>query len=147
LVSGIKSFEQSGVGTLILSGGGLPPDSEKEAEVIGRVTAKLGVLGKKTMTETNSHNTMEHAIELTELLSQKKNRRIGLVTSAFHMLRSAGAFRKQFSADTIVPVPEGHVHSPQRYNLKSLVPSAGASSISSNARHEWIGIVWYSMRY
>ncbi len=90
---------------------------------------------------------MEHAINLAELLSQTKNRRIGLVTSALHMLRSDSTFTKQFPEDTIVPIPVGHIYSRPRYNLKSLIPSAGALSTSSNALHEWIGIVWYSMRY
>lgn len=121
--------------------------AKAELKVIGRLATELGVPEKNTMTETKSRNTMEHAIDLAELLCQRKNRRIGPVSSALHMLRSDRAFRKQFSEDTIVPIPVGHIYSLRRYNLKSLIPSAGTLSTSSSALHEWIGIIWYSMRY
>jgi len=87
LLNGVRAFKQSGAKTLILSGGGPRPNSGSEAEVMRRLAAKLGVPEKNTMTETKSRNTMEHAINLAELLSETKNRRIGLVTSALHMLR------------------------------------------------------------
>ena len=147
LFNGVRAFKQSGAETLILSGGGLQPNGESEAEVMRRLAAELGVPGEKTMTEGKSRNTMEQAINLAELLSQTKNRRIGLVTSALHMLRSDRAFRKRFPDDTIVPIPVDYIYSPPRYNLGSFVPSAGALLTGSYALHEWIGIVWYSIRY
>lgn len=99
------------------------------------------------MTETKSRNTIEQVDNLAKMLSQRKNRRIGLVTSALHMFHSDRAFRRQFPEDTIVPIPVGHIYSSPRCNIKSVIPSAGALSTSGDALHEWIGIVRYSMSY
>jgi uncharacterized SAM-binding protein YcdF (DUF218 family) len=90
---------------------------------------------------------MENASELAKLLSSTEKRRIGLVTSALHILRSEKAFRKQFPNDTIVPIPVNYIYSPDQHNLRSFVPSADALSTSNYALHEWIGIIWYFMRY
>jgi uncharacterized SAM-binding protein YcdF (DUF218 family) len=55
--------------------------------------------------------------------------------------------RKQLPNDTIVPIPVNYIYSPDQYNLISFVPSADAFATSNYALHEWIGIIWYFMRY
>ena len=147
LFNGIRIFKQSGARTLALCGGSLIPNTESEAEVMKALALELGIEENKIITETESHNTMENAVELAKLLSSTEKRRIGLVTSALHILRSEKAFRKQFPHDTIVPIPVNYIFSPDRYNLGSFVPSADAFATSNNAIHEWIGIIWYFMRY
>ena len=93
------------------------------------------------------HTTMENATELAKLLPPAKQRRIGLVTSALHMLRSEKTFKKQFPNDTIVPIPVNYIYSPGWYHLEGFVPSTYTLSKSNSAIHEWIGIVYYSIRY
>lgn len=147
IFNGIRIFKQSGARTLALCGGSLIPSTESEAEVMKALALELGIQESKIITEAESRNTMENAAELAKLLSSTEKRRIGLVTSALHMLRSEQSFRKEFPNDTTVPIPVNYIYSPKRYNLRSFVPSADALSTSNNAIHEWIGIIWYFMRY
>ena len=147
LFNGIRIFKQSGARTLALCGGSPIPNTESEAEVMKALALELGIEENKIITETESRNTMENAAELAKLLSSTEKRRIGLVTSALHILRSEKAFRKQFPNDTIVPIPVNYIYSPDQHNLRSFVPSSDAFATSNYALHEWIGIIWYFMRY
>ena len=147
LFNGIRIFKQSGARTLALCGGSLIPSSESEAEAMKALALESGIQEDKIITETESRNTMENAAELAKLLSSTEKRRIGLVTSALHILRSEKAFRKQLPNDTIVPIPVNYIYSPDQYNLRSFVPSSDAFATSNYALHEWIGIIWYYLRY
>jgi len=121
LFNGVKVFKQSGARTLALCGGDPMQSGETGAEVMKSLALELGVQENRIITDTRSRNTMENAAELAKLLSSTEKRRIGLVTSALHMLRSEKTFRKRFPKDTI--------------------------ATSTYALHEWIGIVWYLIRY
>jgi uncharacterized SAM-binding protein YcdF (DUF218 family) len=147
LFNGIRIFKQSGARTLALCGGSPIPSTESESEVMKALALESGIQENKIITETESRNTMENAAELAKLLSSTEKRRIGLVTSALHILRSEKAFRKQFPNDTIVPIPVNYIYSPDQHNLRSFVPSADAFATSNYALHEWIGIIWYYLRY
>ncbi len=148
---GIKAFNQSSAKKLVLSGAGsnsrTKPDSQKDGEAMKYLAIQLGVPQDSIIVETNSYNTMEHAVELAKLFPPDKKLKIGLVTSALHMLRSEKAFNKKFHSDSIMPIPVNYTYSSPKYNLKSVTPSSGALSQSTDALHELIGILWLSIRY
>lgn len=146
LVSGVRIFKRSGARKLILSGGGSPDSAESEAGVMKDLACEMGVEESRIVTEQESYNTIEQAVRLAELLSGAKDRRIGLVTSALHMLRSEKAFRSKFPEDTIVPVPVNYLYKPPRWRVECIIPSVKALSASTCAVHEWIGLIWYSIR-
>ena len=139
MFNGVRIFKQSGARKLALCGG--------SAEVMKTLVLELGVEETKIITETRSHTTMENASELAKLLSPAGQRRIGLVTSALHMLRSEKTFTKQFPNDIIVPIPVNYIYSPEWYFPRHWIPSAKTFLNSNYAIHEWIGIVCYSIRY
>lgn len=149
LFNGVEAFKQSSAKILVLSGLGpyARSESESEAEVMKTLALRLGVGKAKIVTEAKSRNTMQQAIELARLFPPTKYRRIGITTSALHMFRAEKTLRKKFPEGAIVPIPVNYVYSPLRYNVKSFIPSAGAFSNSTNVIHEWIGILWYSIRY
>ncbi|MHC4489373.1 MAG: YdcF family protein [Planctomycetota bacterium] len=140
LFNGVRIYKRSGARTLALCGG-------SEAEVMKELARELGVQESKIITETRSGTTMENAAELARLLPPAEQRRIGLVTSALHMLRSERTFKKQFPDDTIVPIPVNYIYSPYWYYSEGFVPSTSTLLKSNYAIHEWIGIVYYSIRY
>ena len=107
----------------------------------------MGVPENQIVTETKSRNTRENGANLATLLSSSQTKRIGLVTSALHMPRSVKVFRKQFPNDTIVPIPVNHLYSPDWRHLKNYMPSSDTLAESACAIHEWIGMVWYVLRY
>ncbi len=108
---------------------------------------ELGVPESRIIIETKSRNTMENAVNLAKMLSSTQARRIGLVTSALHMPRSVKVFQEEFPNDTIVPVPVNYLYSPDWSNPRAYMPSADTLAKSHYALHEWIGMVWYIIRY
>ena len=146
LVSGVRIFKRSGAKTLVLSGGGPTKSTESEAGVMKNLALELGIRQDSIITEEDSRNTMEQAVRLAALLSERTGRRIGLVTSAVHMSRSERAFGAQFPKDTIVPIPVDYDCGPSRWRIESFIPSAGDLLVSTRAVHEWIGLIWYRLR-
>jgi len=148
---GIDAFNQSNAKKIILSGAGsnsrTKPESQKDGEAMKNLALQLGVPEEKIIIEPNSFNTMEHAIELVKLFPPEKKLKIGLVTSALHMLRSKKAFNRKFQPDSIVPIPVNYIYSSPKLNVKSFIPSSDALSQSTYALHELIGILWFSIRY
>jgi uncharacterized SAM-binding protein YcdF (DUF218 family) len=138
--NGVRVYKQSGARILALCGG-------TEAGAMKKLASELGVQESKIITETRSGTTMENAAELAKLLRPAEERRIGLVTSALHMLRSEKTFKKQFPNDTIVSIPVNYIYSPDWYKPEGFVPSTSTLLKSNYAIHEWIGIVYYSIRY
>ena len=144
---GVKTFKDSGARALALCEGREENARESGAEVMKELAVKLGVDEDKIITEDKSQNTMENAKELKKLLIPEKQRKIGLVTSALHMPRSERVFRQVFPEDTIVPVPVGYRYKSQQSYFKTLIPNARALQTSTEAVHEWIGMLWYMIRY
>ena len=144
---GVKAFKNSGARALAFCEGWRDDARESGAEVMKAFAIELGVQEDKIITEDKSQNTMENTMELKRLLAPKEQRHIGLVTSAWHMPRSERVFRQVFPGDTIVPIPAGYLYTPQTRFLKRMIPSARALEISTRAIHEWIGMLWYIIRY
>lgn len=148
IFGGVKAFKNSGAKTLVLCGGGDNDSSdETDANVMKTLAMELGVQEEKIITENKSNNTMENATELKRLLFTKRKRHIGLVTSALHMPRSDRVFKQVFTEDTIIPIPVGYRYSPSKNCFNSMIPSSGSFHKSTEAIHEWIGMLWYKIRY
>lgn len=144
---GVKAFKNSGARVLAFCEGWRDDAQESGAEVMKALAIELGVQEDKIITEDKSQNTMENTTELKQLLAPKEQRHIGLVTSAWHMPRSERVFRQVFVGDTIVPIPVGYLYTPEKRYLESMIPSARALETSTRAIHEWIGMLWYIIRY
>ena len=147
VLGGVKAFKNSGAGALAVCEGWQDQARESGAEVMKALAIELGIQEDKIITEDKSKNTMENATELKRLLAPKEQRQIGLVTSALHMPRSERVFRQVFAGDTIVPIPAGYLYTPSKRYLESMTPSARALQMSTEAIHEWIGMLWYIIRY
>jgi uncharacterized SAM-binding protein YcdF (DUF218 family) len=76
-----------GTGALILLG-------EGDADTAPRLLTALGVEPNRLILENKSRNTHENAVYTKELVTPKPGETWLLVTSAFHMPRSMGLFRK-----------------------------------------------------
>lgn len=148
---GIRIFNQSNAKKLVLSGAGsnlkAKQSNLKEGQAMKNLAMQLGVSEDKIIIETNSLNTMEHATELVKLFPPENNLKIGLVTSALHILRSKKAFNKKFHPENIMPIPVNYIYSSPKFNIQSFIPSSGALLQSTYALHELIGILWLSIRY
>jgi uncharacterized SAM-binding protein YcdF (DUF218 family) len=145
--NGVKIFRQSGAKVLVLSGAGVQRDGETNADVMKDIAIALGIPENKIITEGESHNTMEHAVEIAKLFPPEERMRIGVVTSALHMKRAVFAFYRKFPQNSIIPIPVGYIYLPPDWSIDSFISSAEAFSASSYAIHEWVGMLWYGVRY
>jgi MYXO-CTERM domain-containing protein len=144
---GVKAFKNSGAGTIAFCEGWEEDARESGAEVMKALAIELGVQENKIITEDKSQNTMTNATELKRLLAPKEHRNIGLATSALHMPRAERVLRQVFVGDTIVPIPVGYIYTQKKRYLDNFIPSARNLQISTETLHEWIGMLWYTIRY
>jgi uncharacterized SAM-binding protein YcdF (DUF218 family) len=113
-----------------------------EADFVIRFFEKLGLPGDQIFVERNSRNTIENAIFAKQLVMPKPDERWLLVTSAMHMPRAVGVFRKAgFDVDAY-PVD---YRTTSTQSLWKFLPSAlmGGIGIMDRAVHEWSGLLIY----
>ncbi|MEK6745000.1 MAG: YdcF family protein [Nitrospirota bacterium] len=127
---------------LVVSGGsGEPrPGAIREADVMADVAMRLGFPAKDIVIENRSRNTWENAEAVQKLLPGKT---VVLVTSAFHMRRSARMFKKQ--GFTVLPAPAGYSSQSRHGSFTDYLPHAAALAQSSTAISEYISLSWYWM--
>ena len=75
------------------------------AEDMAELLESLGVPKDAIIKETKAMNTHEHATRLFPLLKERGFKRILLVTSAMHMPRSMGVFRRDCPGLQFIPAP------------------------------------------
>ena len=96
--------------------------------------------------ETLSHTTYENAKYSTETLKADGIESIYLVTHAAHMKRSVMSFEK-FGL-TVHPAPTAFGSTgPLTNGLYSFLPNANALRRTALVFHEWVGMIWYWLRY
>ena len=81
---------------VVFSGGSgnLVSNDAREADFAGAIFESLGISKSRLIMERHSRNTVENAEFSKALVAPKQGERWLLVTSAFHMPRSVGLFRK-----------------------------------------------------
>ena len=132
---------QTGLPVLV-SGGLASPDEAALARLMAEELKQDYGIDARWL-EDRSANTMENARFSAAILHQAGIERILLVTHAWHMRRSLGAFGRL--GLTVVPAPTAFYTPPP--SVARLLPSMTALRMSFYALHELIGQVWYAIRY
>ena len=128
---------------ILVSGGLADDDGPAEAVMMKDVLVQEFNQPVKWM-ETKSRNTYENAKFSAEKLLKDKIVRIYLVTDALSMKRAKWAFQQQ--GLEVIPAPTVFVGRPV-LKLKNLLPSSRALTAFSYLFHEWVGNLWYHLRY
>lgn len=120
--------------------GSLVHQDSKEADFVVELYQQLGIPKDRLIIERNSRNTWENAKFSVELAAPKPGENWLLVTSAFHMPRAVGVFRRV--GWEMIPYPVDFylydsVNIPQPMSFASGLGSLG------HATHEWIGLIAY----
>jgi len=126
-------------------GAGLSGNKEPEAKVMQRWLIKLGVAPGKIFREDSAKTTWENAAHIQQVLQKKGIKKIILVTTAWHMPRAVHLFKSQDLS--VIPAPCAFVAEKGAYNLLSFLPQAHVLADSSDALHEYMGILWYQWVY
>lgn len=128
---------------VVFSGGSanLISDDAREADFAGAVFESLGIAKSRLIMERRSRNTQENAEFSKALVAPKAGERWLLVTSAFHMPRSVGLFRKAGFAVEPYPV-DWWVGERGDLLAFSNIAIDGLTRTDIGVR-EWLGLVAY----
>jgi uncharacterized SAM-binding protein YcdF (DUF218 family) len=120
--------------------GSVAPDGSNEADMARRLFDALGLADRGVVYEDRSRNTVENAQFLYRLMQPKPGEIWILVTSASHMPRSVGVFRK--AGWTVLPWPVGFKGGT---GLRVIYGSALGEKLDQFdwATHEWFGLLAY----
>lgn len=130
--------------TVVFTGGDATVIGEgpgSAAGPIGDYLAAVGIPSERTLLEQRSRTTWENAFYLQDMLKPQPGQRYVLVTSAFHMPRSVGTFRKL--GFDVVPWP---VDFRTRGTFDVLTFSSSSPSGLERvdlAFKEWVGLLAY----
>ena len=130
---------------IIFSGGSanLISNDAREADFAAAIFEGLGIAKSRLIMERRSRNTLENAEFSRDLANPKPGERWLVVTSAFHMPRSVGLFRK--AGFPVEPFPvDWRVGDRGDLGSFALLGAEGLSRTDTGAR-EWMGLVAYRL--
>lgn len=118
----------------------------KEPEVMKAVAISLGVPQEAIILEESAKNTYENIKFTDEILEKEKWKKIMLVSSPYHMLRSSLTFKKITKERKIIytPVPESlfYAHGKKDSHGKRIWKRINIEQIRAIV-HEYLGIAYY----
>jgi len=148
LRKGVALYKAGKAPLIVYSGGNidfLDGPGEAEAVSAGRMLVSLGVPASAIVAEDKSRNTYENAEFTRALLQGRGARRILLVTSATHMMRSVSLFRR--AGFDVAAVPCNHITGWSEPSvLFRLVPEPQLLAHSKSALREYMGLTVYWIR-
>lgn len=129
---------------VVISGGtfGDHPEAATEGVIAQRFLVDLGVDKARITLENRSLSTAENASFTRELLMPQAGQRWILVTSASHMPRAVGSFRR--AGFPVTPYPAGYTTSGLPVDYWSVGLQASTNLVRVDvAVHEWLGLLAY----
>ncbi|WP_266368076.1 YdcF family protein [Tellurirhabdus rosea] len=136
---------------ILISGGSDPLDGRRlgnEGQLTAEFLRKAGVKADDIILENKSRNTEENARFSAAMLKRRfAGYEYVLITSAFHMRRAVGCFRKQ--ALSVRAFPAAFMAQQRRFTPDTLLlPSESALWKNYRLFHEWFGYgVYWGMGY
>ena len=130
---------------VLVSGGLGNAEREPLAALMADVLVnELGV--EPVWQEDQARNTFEHGVYCPPILARKGVEKVLLVTHAAHMPRAMDVFAQ--TPITAVAAPTAFYGASVKWlDVKNWFPSVSALAQLRRTLHEWIGLVWYRLRY
>jgi uncharacterized SAM-binding protein YcdF (DUF218 family) len=155
LIYAAKLYQEGKAPLIIASGGRISwrQGGEPEAADMAQLLELMGVPASNIIQEPNSLNTHENAVNVKQILKERKINKVLLVTSALHMPRSLLIFKRQ--KIKVIPAPTDFLVSQQDIEeltsstesfLLNIMPDAEHLALTTKAIKEYIGIVIYFLR-
>ncbi|MBN1984445.1 MAG: envelope biogenesis factor ElyC [Chitinivibrionales bacterium] len=137
LVEGVALHYKNPGSRIILTGyGGIDPTPT--AIMMYSVARSLGVADSAIIVKPQPRDTYEEVLCVKSIVGDSS---LILVTSASHMRRAMGLFRKQ----KLDPIPAPTYFQAKNQGPLFSRPSASALEKMETAMHEYIGLVWYGL--
>jgi uncharacterized SAM-binding protein YcdF (DUF218 family) len=104
---------------------------------------QMGLDPDRVMFDSQSRNTLENAQNALKLVKPEKEEKWVLITSAWHMPRSVGIFRKL--GWEVIPYPVDYKTTGESELTLRFPPRLSTTSAVSNVLYEWIGLTYYRL--
>lgn len=148
LFQALELYKKGAVKKIVISGGNpyLTRKERPEADFLKEYLLLLGIPADDLFTETASRNTRENAVNTAALFDRNGwEKRIILVTSAFHSRRALLAFKQ--AGFTVTSYDADPTKSIRPVNLKEiLLPDPGKFGGWQMLIKEWVGMAVYRLR-
>jgi len=145
----INLYHLGKVDKLLLSGanGDLVDKGLEEAVQFKAVLIENGIPAEDILVDSISKNTYENAVESKKIIDQHPElQRVLLITSALHMNRSEGCFKKAGFENFDTFTTDHYTGAKRGYNFYQwLFPSESVLTDWSKLMHEWLGYFTYWM--
>lgn len=143
--AGVDLFLAKKAPLMIFTQGGLPwSDLPLEGGLLARRAIATGVPESQILLTGLVHNTEDEAREVSTLMELAGLQTATLVTSSFHMPRAVMIFERE--GVDVSPYPTDF-RAKAGLDWTSWVPSADAFGATSNGLREYIGRVYYRVKY
>lgn len=110
---------------------------------VGEYFEAMGIAPDRIVLEGNSRTTFENATELQRILKPRPGEQFVLVTSAYHMPRSIGTFRRM--GFDVIPWPADYrTRGPADAWTSFAVITAGLERVDFSVK-EWVGLLAYRL--
>jgi uncharacterized SAM-binding protein YcdF (DUF218 family) len=128
---------------ILFSGGSsaLMDDGSAEAGPAAQLLESFGIPRDRVILEDRSRNTVENAIFSKAIVEPKRGERWLLVTSAYHMPRAIGVFRK--AGFPVEPYPVDWRTRGAEDMMRPFAVVSDGLQRSDTAVHEWVGLLVY----
>ncbi|MFZ4802052.1 MAG: YdcF family protein [Chlorobium sp.] len=146
--AGISLYKDGKAPLLVFTRGQMPwqPYAIPEGELLARRALQLGVPQRAIRLTAKVGNTADEAVAARKLLSVTKEKKVILVTSAFHMRRAQYLFEHE-GFDVVPFRVDYQVETVSDLTILRFLPSAAALERSEKALHEMIGWIYYWARW
>jgi uncharacterized SAM-binding protein YcdF (DUF218 family) len=137
--------ERSGIPILVT--GGLADEDHPSLAELMRRTLEEDYGTSPRWLEDEARNTAQNAIYSAEILQAEGIERVLVVTHAWHMRRAVYAF--EIAGLEPIPAPMAvNAHEFRwQFRIVDFMPSPWALADTCYVMHEWLGLVWYWLRY
>jgi uncharacterized SAM-binding protein YcdF (DUF218 family) len=129
---------------ILVTGGVVFDQGEAEGLLMKRVIEDE-YHGLVKWVEAASRTTQENAVYTQTLLAKERINTIVLVTHALHMRRATQVFER--AGFTVIPAPVSYHTRSEEPEYMFLLPHANSINTTNDLFHEWLGWVWYRIRY
>ena len=147
LTEALVQYRKGRIKTILISGGSgsLVDDTRESVLAKAFLTENCGVPDSVILIDSVSRNTYENAVETKKIMNAEGLKSAIMITSAWHMRRAEGCFKKVGLDVDIHPI-DGMYHE-QRFELSDLiVPNTRNIFKWENLMHEIAGIIIYKFQ-
>ena len=139
----VSLYQQGKIRQILITGGSY---GKSEATAVYDALKAIGIPDSALLAETRSRNTRENALFTTEMIAENHpGATCLLITSAVHIKRSLGCFRK--AGLTPDAFPANHISRHDKvYWAEWLRPEPDALRFWDRLINEWVGIMVYKIQ-